>query len=520
MKQPPMDPGMARALRSNGVLNLVGLGASFLASAWMVRSMDPGSYAQLGVVSAMVGVVGFVAEAGGNAGFSRFYREAESRGFASGFYSGMLRRRLRAGLFAALLVALLGPWYARWTGFVELRDSPWLFAGVGALCGTTLGKWLPHYGLMAMLEPGTALGLQHGFMVLRSVCSGFAGAAGAGVGGILGIWLGVALVEAWCFHRKFTARLPRDSAALSSGFVGEVVQYGLHSTLDKACAMLGGGSVLVLFFAARYGTGNPAADLAYVALGYEVTGKILGLTVMPMANLVTPYLSRVAADPVESARAAGGVCSLSAFLYALSIGGAFVLTPLLLPLFYGQRMEPASAMVQLILVPMALEAWARGVVSPVLLRNGEPGALFRLNAGQLLATVGSVWATWNTGLEEAVLWIGSVRGGVALCGLIWLRKHLVSGTLRRVAWIAAGTGLAAVAAEWIRRDAILGRWGGALAFAGLSAAGIGTLLGLDTELRNLVARLFRGVAGVGMQRWRVGFKKGGRRGGFGCKNQA
>ena len=518
MKQSSMDPGMARALRSNGLLNLVGLGASFLASAWMVRSLDPGTYAQLGVVSAMVGVVGFVAEAGGNAGFSRFYREAESKGFASGFYSGMLRRRLCAGFLAGLLVACLGPWYAQWMAFPELRGNPWLFAGVGALCGTTLGKWLPHYGLMAMLEPGSALGLQHGFMVLRSVFSGVAGAVGAGVTGVLGIWLGVALCEAWCFHWRFTARLPRDDAAPAPGFLREAVRYGLHSSLDKACAMLGGGGVLVLFFAARYGAGTRAADLAYVALGYEVTGKILGLTVMPMANMVTPYLSRVAADPVQTARAGGGVCSLSALLYALSIGAAFLLTPLLVPLLYGHRMEPASALVRLILVPMAVEAWARGVVSPVLLRNGDPDTLFRLNTGQFLATVGSVWLTWGAELEDAVLWIGTVRGGAALCGLIWLRRHLAVGTLGRVGWIAGGTTLAAVAAEWVRRTNILAQWGGALVFAGLFLGGLGLLLALDSELRELVVRLCRGVVGV-RGGW-SGCKQGGGRGGFRCENEA
>ncbi len=337
--------------------------------------------------------------------------------------------------------------------------------------------------------------MQHGFLVFRSGASALGAMAGFGLPRILLIWIGIGLIELWCFHRKFLERLPKDRSVPEPGFLREAIRYGFQSSLDKAAAMLGGGAVLLLFFAARYGSGDRSKDLAFLALGYEVTGKILGLTVMPMANLVTPYLSRVTSIPGQTARAGSRVCSLSALLYAGCISAAFGGIPWGIPFFYGKPMGEASEMVRLILVPMAVEAWARGIVSPMLLRNGESRSLVRLNVGQFLITGASVWIAWDWSLEAAVFTIGSARALAALVGVYALQRHLEPGTLERVGWIGLITVIAVLAGEQITRSLAggTGFLAGALFFLVVFGGGLGVLLCWDRELKGVLVRLLKGV---------------------------
>src|SRR5262249_1652373 len=141
----------------------------------------------------------------------------------------------------------------------------------------------------------------------------------------------------------------------------------LLTIFDKACAGLGSGPVLLLVLAPF----NPSIELAFLALAIDLSGKLISLTVMPMGNLVSPYLSQVSDDPNAQGLAIARVIKFSSLLYCMSIGAGMLLLPDLIPLLYGVTYEGTVIFLLVLLAPVALENWIRGACSPALLRNGR-----------------------------------------------------------------------------------------------------------------------------------------------------
>jgi glycosyltransferase involved in cell wall biosynthesis len=161
------------ALQANWWLNLAGLLLSFLASVVLVRAIPRELFAQYAAVLAIVGVATLVFEAGANSGLTRYLREASECGATGTFYLRMQRRRWIAAIICAVAVILLGPIYARSTQLGGAASERWVFICVAVLVAATLTKLLAHYGLLALFEAKTALLLQQGFLVFRSVSLGF-----------------------------------------------------------------------------------------------------------------------------------------------------------------------------------------------------------------------------------------------------------------------------------------------------------------------------------------------------------
>src|SRR5207302_3520507 len=103
---------------------------------------------------------------------------------------------------------------------------------------------------------------------------------------------------------------------LARGFINKAQSFGLLTIFDKACAALGASSTLLLAFAPFHA----AAQLAFLALAGDLCGKLVSLTVMPMGNLVGPYLSQMSDDPAAQGRAVARVVKLSSLLYCASLG--------------------------------------------------------------------------------------------------------------------------------------------------------------------------------------------------------
>jgi len=414
------------ALHANWWLSLAGLLISFLASVVLVRSIPRELFAQYAALLAIVGVATLVFEAGANSGLTRYLREASECGAAGTFYLRMQRRRWVAAIICAVAIFLFGPIYARSTQLGSAASQRWVFIWVAVVVAGTLMKLLAHYGLLASFETKTAMLLQQGFLVLRSVSLAAIGSLGGGLAGLVGVLLAITILEALLVHWSFWRLVREERAPISTEFVNRAQKFGLFTIFDKSCAMLGSGAVILLVVAPRH----PATVVAFLALAVDLVGKVLSLTVMPMGNLVAPYLSHTRDEPELQGRAISRVLKLSSLLYAFSIGAALLLFPWFVGLVYGGKYDGAIRLIPLLLLPTAFESWVRGCCSPALLRNARSRSLTKLNAVQAVMTLAVLLLVRQQSVEVVILFVGAVRAVITSFSLVLLRPLVPVGSYR------------------------------------------------------------------------------------------
>ena len=412
------------ALHANWWLNIAGLALSFLASVVLVRTIKPELFAQYAAVVAIIGVATLVFEAGANSGLTRYLREALESRAAGTFYLRLLRRRWLAAVACAAALLFFGPIYARATQLGALAAEQWVFVLAAMIVAASLSKLLAHYGLLALFESKTALLLQQGFLVLRSVVLATVGVFGGGLWELLWALVLVTAIEALIVHCRFWRFIRKERAPVSNKFVNDAQKFGLLTIFDKTAAMLGSGSVILLVLAPRH----PATVIAFLALAVDLVGKVVSLTVMPMGNLVAPYLSHTSDDPALQGRAVARVLKLSSLLYAFTIGAALLLFPWFIGLVYGGKYQGSVALTLLLLVPTALENWIRGCASPALLRNGKASSLMKLNAVQVVVTIAALAFVQRWSLELVIVVVLGLRAVIASFSLVLLRPLVPHGT--------------------------------------------------------------------------------------------
>lgn len=414
------------ALHANWFLNAAGLFLSYGASIVIVRAMQPALYAEYAAVIAIIGLATFVFEAGGNSGLTRYLATAADLQARGTFYRRMQSRRwLAAGACAVVLIAL-GPLYARTTQFATLAVQPWMFVLIAGIVAGTLTRLLAHYGLLALFEAKTALLLQQGFLVGRSLALAAVALMGGGLWAIVGVFLAGTVIEAAVVHQRLWRLIGAERTALPEGFVNRAQGFGLLSVFDKACAMLGSGTVLLLVLA----PGRPPLTMALLGLAVDLVGKLVSLTVMPMGNLVAPYLSQTSDAPEAQALAAARVAKLSSLLYSFSVGAGALLLPWFVSVAYGGGYAGAVLFALILLVPTAFENWIRGCCSPVLLRNGRYRELMQVNIIQAVVTLTVLAFVRHQPVEVALLSVGAARSAVAALNLIAFGKLVPDGTFR------------------------------------------------------------------------------------------
>jgi O-antigen/teichoic acid export membrane protein len=414
------------ALHANWWLNLAGLLFSYLASVVLVRAIPRELFAQYAAVLAIVGVATLVFEAGANSGLTRYLREASECGATGTFYLRMQHRRWGAAIICAFAVVLLGPIYARSTQLGGAASGRWVFICVAVLIAATLTKLLAHYGLLALFEAKTALLLQQGFLVLRSVSLAAIGLLGGGLAELVGALLAITILEALLVHWRFWRFIREERAPISTEFINRAQKFGLFTIFDKSCAMLGSGSVILLVLAPRH----PAIVIAFLALAVDLVGKVVSLTVVPMGSLVAPYLSQTSDEPELQGRAIARVLKLSSLLYVFSIGAALLLFPWFVGFVYGGKYDGAIRLIPLLLLPTAFEGWIRGSCSPALLRNARSRSLMKLNAVQAVVTLAVLVLVRQQPVEVVILFVGTARAAIASFNLVLVRPLVPVGTYR------------------------------------------------------------------------------------------
>ena len=424
------------ALHANWWLNVAGLLLSFGASVVLVRTMPANLYAEYGAVVAMIGLATLVFEAGANSGLTRYLTEAAQQHARGTFYRRMQRRRWLAAALCAVALIAFGPVYAGHTQFARLNAQPWIFAAIAAIVTAMLVRLLAHYGLIALFETRTALLLQQGFQIARSAAlAGIALAGGTLVHLIAGL-LALAALEAILVHSRLWRLIGDERAPLATAFVNRAQRFGLLTIFDKACAMLGSGTVLLLVLAPNH----PATTIAFLTLAVDLVGKIVSVTVMPMGNLVAPYLSQTSDDPAAQGLAVARVVKISSLLYSVSVGAALLVLPWFVPMVYGVGYRSAAWLAALLVIPTAFENWIRGSCSPALLRNGRYRQLARVNSIQAVATLATLALVWSQPVAIVIVAVGLIRSAVAALNLVALRPLVPPGTYR-VPLLAALTAL-------------------------------------------------------------------------------
>ena len=479
------------ALHANWWLNVAGLLLSFGASVVLVRSMTPGLYAEYGAVIAIIVVATLVFEAGANSGLTRYLAEAAQQHARGTFYRRMQSRRwLAAGAcFLALMIA--GPIYARTTPFDGLVGRPFLFFMIAGAVAATLLRLLSHYGLVALFETKTALLLQQGFQIARAAALASVALAGGGLWVLVYTLLCVSVVEAAVVHGRFWRIIGRERAPLPEGFVNRAQGFGLLTIFDKACAMLGGGTVMLLVLAPTHSV----AAIAFLTLAIDLTGKITSLTVMPMGNLVAPYLSQTSDDPAAQALAIGRVVKFSSLLYCFCVGAALLVLPWFVPAVYGGGYAEAGLLTVALLLPTAYEGWIRGCCSPALLRNGRYGDLAKVNVLQAVVTLATLALVWRQPVGTVLISVGSARCAVASLNLVLLRRRrLVPARTYLVPLQGAAVALAAFAVAFLGASVvplpgIASTCAQVLVFGAVFYIGMRTLVFRDEDTLRLAHRI-------------------------------
>lgn len=423
------------ALRANWWLSSAGLLLSFCASIVLVRVMSRELYAQYATLLAMIGLATLLFEAGANSGLTRYMKEAAEAKARATFYLGMRQRRWYAAFACSAALLVFGPMYAKASNWEALGLEPLLFVGVSAVVVAGLLRLLAHYGLLALFEAKSALLLQQGFLVGRALLLAAVAWAGGGIMALLAALLAVNVLEAFLVHRRLWSIIRKETGRLPPGFLNKAQGFGVLTVFDKACAALGSGSVLLLVFAPRH----DAVSIAFLALAVELVGKLVSLTVMPMGNLVAPYLAHTSDE--SQGTAVAKVLKLSCVLYSASVSAGLLLLPGLIEFVYGQRYEGAVPFALVLLAPTAFENWIRGCCSPALLRNGHYRQLALVNVTQALVTLLSLYLGRNLPLVWILLIVGINRSLVAAINLVLIRRMLLPGTWRGPLW-ALGAGLA------------------------------------------------------------------------------
>lgn len=414
------------ALHANWVLNAAGLVLSFCATVVLVRTVPQALYAEYAAILAIIGIATFVFDAGGNSGLTRYLHDASKENARGTFYTRMQRRRLlAAGLCAATLV-FLGPIYARSSHFESLAARPWLFALIAVIVAASLARLLAHYGLIALFETKTALLFQQGFQIARAVGLATVALAGGSLPHLVAVLVAITAIEALIVHTRLWRIIGGERTPIEGEFVNRAQKFGLLTIVDKGCAMLGSGSVLLLVLAPQ----QSVATVALLGVAVELVGKLVSLTVMPMGNLVAPYLSQTSDDPAAQGLAAARVTKFSSLLYGFGIGAGALALPWFVPAIYGESYAGAAGFALLLLVPAAFENWVRGCCSPVLMRNGRYAALMRINAIQAVVTLAVLAFVHRQPVEVVLLAVGSARAAVAALNLFAMRRIVPAGTFR------------------------------------------------------------------------------------------
>ncbi len=414
----PAPHKIISALHANWWLNLAGLLLSFAASVVLVRTMPKPLFAEYAAVTAMVGLVTLIFEAGANSGLTRYLADAGRRNARGTFFLRMQRRRWIAAALCIIALVVFGPMYAARTEYKILATHPWIFAGIAAIVTATLVRLLAHYGLLALFETRTALLIQQGFQIARSAMLATIALLGGSVVHIVCGLFTLAAIEGIIVNRKLWRIIRTEREPVETEFINRAQKFGLLTILDKACAMLGSGTVVMLVLAPHHSV----ASMALLGLAVDLVGKLVSVTVMPMGNLVAPYLSETSDDPGAQALATGRVVKLSSLLYCFTIGLGALMLPWFVGVLYGESYRASAGMALLLLIPTAFENWVRGSCSPALLRNGRGRDLMRVNILQAIVTVATLALVMRQPFEVALIAIGCARAFTTSLNLILIRQ--------------------------------------------------------------------------------------------------
>ena len=406
------------ALHANWWLNLAGLLLSFAASVVLVRTMPKELFAQYAAVLAMIGVTTLIFEAGANSGLTRYLAEAGRRNARGTFFLRMQRRRWLAAAICIVALIAFGPMYAARTEYKTLATHPWIFAAIAAIVTATLVRLLAHYGLLALFETRTALMIQQGFQIARSASLAAIALLGGSLVHIVAGLFTLAAIEGLIVNRRLWRLIRTEREPVETEFINRAQKFGILTILDKACAMLGSGTVLMLVLAPHHAV----ASMALLGLAVDLVGKLVSVTVMPMGNLVAPYLSETSDDPHAQAVATGRVVKLSSLLYCFTIGLGALMLPWFVGTLYGSDYRAAAGFALLLLIPTAFENWVRGSCSPALLRNGRGRDLMRVNILQAVVTIATLAFVADQRFEIALIAVGCARALTASLNLVLIRQ--------------------------------------------------------------------------------------------------
>ncbi len=400
------------AARHNWFWSAIGLVVAMAGTVVATRVLGPGRFSEYATALSIVALINLLADAGANSGVVRFMGVAREKGARGTFYVEMQRRRIWVCLAVAAGVVLGVPPYLRNTPFFSLAGDLWFVVAIAVIAISQLLRNLGHYALLSMFEHRVALARQTLFAVGKSLVI-----AGVAILGGQTRWLVVALAvvsigEAWVAHASVWSRIRNERAGLEPGFCRAAQSFGLFNLFDKTCANLGSGTFLLLIM----GQQRNKIELAHLALGADLVGKIVSLAVMPIGNLVSPYLANVSDAGAPQSRAIGRIARVYSLLLGTTAVAALLLLPWVLPLIYGEAYRLALGVTMTLLLGTLTENWLRGFVSPALLRNGRNRPLVVANVVQALAMVATTFATRNLDIATAVLLIAGARSlGTLLC---------------------------------------------------------------------------------------------------------
>lgn len=409
---------IVQAARVNAILSPIGMLISILGMIVVARILKPVIYAEYASVLAIVGWALMLAEAGGNIGFMRYLKEAESLQGRGTLYLSLLLRRWIVGIAVCVIMVLGGPLWAKWAGLSPLVWNPFVFVALSVIVFASLTGLLAYYGLLGALCHADALVSSQVVSVVRTLSVTTAAFFAPSLNILAGILMVVATVEALWYHSKIWSLFRHERAPIPVELIVKSRKHGLVTVFDKITSAIGGGPFLLLILAPFYGR----PELAVMAVATDLIQKALVVTGLPMSNMVLPYLNNASNDSEAFGLAAGKVIKLSILLFLPVLGALLVFIPSGLPLLFGAKYEGAVPLALLIVVPAFFDSWVRFSLVSSLNTKGKYREVVMLNIIQGAMVLISLSVTYKLGLMPIIAVQGIVRIFASI-GVVWIAQR-------------------------------------------------------------------------------------------------
>lgn len=394
-----------KAARSNLGLAPITFALGIAASIVIARSLGPASFADYATLMAVVLWMQIAFEVGCNAGIGRFLNDPRVKDARKTLYTNLQLRRWTVVLAMTGLIVYAGPHWARESNLEAKQWGPISFVLIAVLAGITLHSQLATSALLALFKHSQVLKLQQIVTLFRSATL------------IAVVWLFdnpvylifslcvVATAEAIALHVMVASKIGTETKLLEPHVINLAQKHGLVSLFDKLSTALSSSSVLLIVLAGLHSR----AELAVLAVATDLLQRLLGVTGLPLSNMISPLLAKSASDAMLFRKRVATLGSIGIVWFTISISLIAIMLPQGIALFYGEDYKSALPLALVWLLPVFVEAMVRMIWGIAILNMGAYRWIMANNAVFGVLTIILIVALCKHPIMLILLCLGALR---------------------------------------------------------------------------------------------------------------